>query len=128
LTKGAEEQEQVIAVSKVPRRELRSMLRRWRLLDLDEWEPLSGSVTLSSGTPGIRLYDDDLDADVRKDAEERLTGAARLYAMELEIAEPVYLVSHCEPRSLSAAERRPGRTSSAQRQATSIAATCICRS
>lgn len=93
MAKRTEEQEQVISVSKVPRRELRKMLRRWRLLDLDEWEPLGGCVTLSAGTPGLRLYDEDFDADVRKDVEGRLTEAARLFAMELEVAEPLHIVS-----------------------------------
>lgn len=93
MAERTEEQEQVTAVSKVSRRDLRTMLRRWELLDLDEWEPLGGVMTLAVGTSGIRLYDDDVDVELRKEVEEGLLKAARLLATELELTQPVFLIS-----------------------------------
>lgn len=94
MAKGTEEQEQVMGVSKVPRRELRSMLRRRRLLDLNEWEPLGQCLILGLGTRELRLHDEELDDDVRADAERRLIHAARLFATEVVVTEAVYLVPH----------------------------------
>ena len=75
------------------RRELRRMLRRWGLLDLDGWDRLGGCVTLSSGADELRLYDEAVDSSLREDVESRLIDAARLFAAQIEVAESVYVFS-----------------------------------
>lgn len=69
------------------------MLRRWGLLDLDEWEPLGGCVTLIPRAAELRLYDEAVDASLREDVEGRLMGAARLFAANIAVAESVYVFS-----------------------------------
>ncbi|MDY0087974.1 MAG: hypothetical protein RBS78_05435 [Coriobacteriia bacterium] len=99
MAERPEEQEQEMTISKVSRRELRSMLRRWRLLDLDAWESLGCLFTLSTGIPEIRLYDSVINLGLREQIEDTAIEAAQLLASELETGEGFLISDGHWPRS-----------------------------